>query len=167
MRKIRTIKELLEIDVDLLNENSVFKTDLISDRNDTRNFLLFDLKSKFLELFDQYQISMFDKEARHLEFRASDYETSELEKLINLIVNEYGADENDQSLSDWNTFKYMSWWFKNKNHEPTYDDYENTDDLHYGMMISEDETIGLIFSIVEYSNTDIKFNKINWLQHCV
>ena len=61
MRKIRTIKELLEIDIDLLNKNSVFKTDLISDSNDNRNFLIFDLKSKFLDLFDQFQISFFDE----------------------------------------------------------------------------------------------------------
>ncbi len=155
---------MLEIDTNFLYRNSVFKADLISDQNDYRNFLLFDLKSKFLELFDQLQISMFDKKPRHLEFSTSNYETTELKKLIDLIVNEYGKDENDQTSSDWNTFKQMSWWFKNDNHEPTYDDYDNTDDLHYGMVISKDKTIGLRFSIIEYSNTDIRFDKINWLQ---
>lgn len=167
MRNPRNIKELLKIDTDFLYRNSVFKADLISDQNDYRNFLLFALKSKFFELFDELQISMFYKKARHLEFRTSNYEASELKKLIDLIVNEYGKDENDQTSSDWNTFKLMSWWFKNDNHEPTYDDYDNTDDLHYGIMISEDKTIGLRLSILDYSNTDIEFDKRNWLQHRV
>ncbi|EDP70750.1 hypothetical protein FBALC1_08323 [Flavobacteriales bacterium ALC-1] len=167
MRKIRTIKELLEIDIDLLNENSVFKTDFISESNDNRNFLLFDLKSKFLEIFDQYQVSMFDQKAQHLEFRASNCEPNDLKKLIELIVDEYGQDENNQSSSDWNNLKHMSWWFKNETHEPTYDDYENTDDLYYGIMISENKTNGIEFSIVDYSHIDSRLNEINWLQQRV
>ncbi|WP_179317923.1 hypothetical protein [Winogradskyella undariae] len=167
MRKIRTIKELLEIDIEFLDKNSVFNTDLISDSNDTRNFLLFDLKSKFLKIFDQFQISMFNKKAKHLQFRTSNYDAIELLKLIDLIVEEYGNDENDQRSSDWNTLKYMSWWFKNESHEPTYDDYENTDALYYGIMMSENQPNGIEFSIIEYSNTDMNFEKINWLQHRV
>ena len=61
----------------------------------------------------------------------------------------------------------MSWWFKNDNHEPTYDEYDNTDDLYYGIMISEDKTIGLRLSIIEYSNIDNEFDKKNWLQQGV
>ncbi|MAB47799.1 MAG: hypothetical protein CMC05_04125 [Flavobacteriaceae bacterium] len=167
MRNPRDIKELLEIDMDFLYRNLVFKADLISDQNDYRNFLLFDLKSNFLGLFDQLQISIFDKKARHMEFRTSNYEDSELKRLINLIVNEYGKDENEQNWSDWNTLKQMSWWFKNDNHEPTYDEYDNTDDLYYGIMISEDKTIGLRLSIIEYSNIDNEFDKKNWLQQGV
>ena len=164
MRNARSIKKLLKIDTDFLYRNSVFKTDLISDRNDSRNLLLFELKSKYLKLFDQFKISIFDQKARHLELRTSNYEFSELKKFIDLIVNEYGRDENDQTSYDWISFRLMSWWFKNDNHELTYDDYENTDELHYGIMISEDKTTGLSFSIIEYSNTDIEFDKTNWLQ---
>jgi hypothetical protein len=167
LRKIRTIKELLKIDIDLLNKDSIFKTDFISESSDNRNFLLFDLNSKFLEIFDQYQTSIFNGKAQHLEFRTSNYDSDKLRELIDLIVNEYGVDENNQNSSDWNTLKHMSWWFKNENHEPTYDDYDNTDDLHYGIMISENNTNGIEFSIVDYINIDPKFNKINWLQHGV
>ncbi len=53
----------------------------------------------------------------------------------------------------------MTWWFKNDIHEPTYDDYKNKDDLYYGLMISEDETIGLSLAIIEYSNIDFEFDK--------
>jgi hypothetical protein len=123
LKNPRCIKLLLEIDIDFLYQNSVFKVDLISDINDNRNFLLFDLKSKLFKLFDQYQISIIDNKTSHLEFRASNYDYSELRKFIGLIVNEYGVDENSQTSSDWNSLKYMSWWFKNENHEPTNDDF--------------------------------------------
>ncbi|MDA0178607.1 hypothetical protein C7H62_1737 [Mesoflavibacter sp. HG96] len=164
MRNPKNIKELLEIDTDFLYRNSEFKADLISDHNKNRNFLLFDLKAIFFGLFDQILISVFDKKARHLELRSSNYENSELKKLIDLLINEYGNDENDQNWSDWKTFKQMTWWFKNDIHEQTYDDYKNKDDLYYGLMISEDETIGLSLAIIEYSNIDFEFDKKNWLQ---
>ncbi|WP_298762047.1 hypothetical protein [uncultured Psychroserpens sp.] len=167
MRKIRTIKELLEIDIDLLNTNSIFKTDLISDSNDNRNFLLFDLKSKFLKIFNQFQISIFDNKAQHLEFRASNYKSQDIKELIEMIVDEYGTDENNQNVTDWNTLKHMSWWFKNEKHESTYDDYENKDDLYYGIMISGNKSNGIEFSLIDYSSIDKIFNEINWLQQRV
>jgi len=164
LRKIRTIKELLEIDIEFLNENSVFKTDSISGSNDNRNFLLFDLKSKFLKIFNQFQISIFDNKAQHLEFRTSKYKSDELKELIELIVDEYGTDENNQSATDWNTLKHMSWWFKNVQHEQTYDEPNNTEELHYGIMIDgmNDERINLL--IINYCNIDSKLNSENWLQ---
>ena len=117
-----------------------------------------------MEIFDQYQISIFNRKAQHLEFRTSNYDYDKLRKLIDLIVDENGVDENGQSSSDWNTLKHMSWWFKNENHETTYDDFENTDDLYYGIMISENHINVIEFSIVDYINVDSKFNNINWLQ---
>ena len=164
MRKIRTIKELLEIDIDLLNKNSVFKTDLISDSNDNRNFLIFDLKSKFLDLFDQFQISFFDEKPCHLELLCRNINSNSTKKIIELIVSEYGVDENNQSASDWNTSKYLSWWFKDNNHEQTYDEPENTDELFYGIMIDGMKNNQLNLAIIDYKNIDPKLNKINWLQ---
>lgn len=165
LRNPKNIKELLKIDIDFLFRNSVFKADLISGQNDSRNLLLFELTSSFLGLFNHFQVSMFDKKAKHLEFIGSNINDSEIKKLIDLLVNEYGKDENGQRSHDWNTSKNMSWWFKNENHEPSYDDYDHTDDSHYGIMISENKTTGLEFSILDYSNIDIEFDKNNWLEH--
>ena len=166
MRKIRTIKEILGIDIELLYENSVFKTDSIAETNDNKNFLLFNLKSKFLKIFDQFQISIFDGKAEHLELRASNCKPNDLKKVIGLIIDEYGPDENNQNLSDLNTFELMSWWFKNDKHEQTYDEYDNIDELYYGFMIGIEKEIGCL-SILSYSNIDLNLNKKNWLQHRV
>ena len=164
MKKIRNIKELLEIDIDLLNKNSVFKTDLISDSNDNRSFLIFDLKSKFLDLFDQFQISIFDEKPCHLELFSRNINSNSTEKIIELIVSEYGVDENNQSASDWNTSKYLSWWFKDSNHEQIYDEPENMDELFYGIMIDGMKNNQLNLAIIDYNNIEPKLNKINWLQ---
>lgn len=167
MNKIRTIKEILEIDMDLLYENSTFRTNSISESSHNKSFLVFDINSKFFNIFDQFQVSIFDDKAYHLQFQTSHYDSDHLKKLLDLIVDEYGTDENDQNSSDWNTLKHMSWWFKNKNHEPTYDDYDNTDDLYYGIMISEDSKKGIELTIIDYKNLESKFNTINWLKHRV
>jgi hypothetical protein len=165
LKKIRNIKELLGIDIDFLYKKSIFKADLISDPNDTRNFLVFELNFKFLEIFDQFQISIFNGKALHLEFHSSDYEPDNLKKLLDLILNEYGNDENNQSSTD--SLNHMSWWFKDNEHSQTYDDYENTDELYYGIMISGNNAKGIELPILSYSNIDLNFNKINWLQKYV
>ena len=76
----------------------------------------------------------------------------------------HGVDENNQSASDWNTSKYLSWWFKDNNHEQTYDEPENTDELFYGIMIDGMKNNQLNLAIIDYKNIDPKLNKINWLQ---
>jgi len=164
LKKRRTIKELLEIDIDFLYENSVFKTDLIAEQSDTRNFLKFDLKSKFLGLFDQFQISMFDGKACHLEFQSLKQEPNKINKVIELILNEYGSDENNQNLADWNLNKYLSWWFKNNEHEKTYDIPFSTDDIYYGITIDGMENGITKFLFLNYSNIEANLNKKNWLQ---
>lgn len=166
-KKTRNIKELLEIDIDFLYQNSQIKSDSKTDKNDNRNYLLFDLNSKFLELFDHFQISMFHEKALHLEFISQNPNLDRIERLIELIVNEYGADENNQSASDWKTSKYLSWWFKNDIHDRTYDDPENTDELYYGITIDGMKNNLLNLVLIDYKNIDPKLNKKNWLQHGV
>jgi len=167
LRKIRTIKELLEIDIEFLDKNSVFKTDSISESNDNRNFLLFDLKSKFLEIFDHFQISIFDGKARHLEFQALNSKPEGIKKVIELIVNEYGADENNQNAADWNIQKYMTWWFKNDEHEQTYGKPKNSEELYYGIMLDGMDNERINLSLIDYYNIDSNLNKKNWLQQRV
>ncbi len=165
LKKIRTIKELLEIDVELLQRNSTFKTDLVADKKNNTKFLLFDLNIKFLNIFDQFLISIFNDKAKHLEFRTSKNNLDALKKIIELITEEYGPDENNQTVEDWNNSKYMSWWFKNENHEQTYDDYENTDELYYGFMIDGMKKRNVQLFILSYSNVESKFENKNWLQY--
>ena len=167
MGKPRNIKELLGIDIDFLYQNSEFKTDLIIDKSDNRNFMLFDLNSKFLEIFDQYQISIFGGKASHLEFLCKSQNSDRISKLIELIVCEYGTDENNQNSADWNSSKYMTWWFKNAKHEQTFDEPDNTEELYYGIMIDGMNENQMTLAIIEYNNIDHKLNKKNWLQQRV
>ncbi|WP_157492045.1 hypothetical protein [Mangrovimonas sp. ST2L15] len=167
MKNPRDIKELLQIDIDFLCENSRFKSDLINDQNDTRNFLLFDLKSKFLDLFDQFQISLFEKKARHLELNSLNPNPEKIKKILELIVSEYETDENNQSASDWNASKHLSWWFKNDKHHQTYDEPENMEDLFYGFIIDGLKDNQVTLAILDYKNIDPKLNKKNWLQQRV
>ncbi|MDN3664388.1 hypothetical protein ACFFU1_11595 [Algibacter miyuki] len=125
------------------------------------------MKSKFLKIFDQYQISIFNEKAQHLELRSRNYKSDDIKKLIGLIVDEYGTDENNQNVSDWDGLKYMTWWFKNKNHEQTYDEPENTEELYYGIMIEGMNENQVRLAILDYHNIDSKLNKKNWLQHRV
>jgi len=164
LKKIRTIKELLEIDIEFLRRNSVFNSDLITDKNDNRSILIFDLSFNFLNLFDQFLVRLFNSKPMHLEFRTSKINSTKLDEFIKLIVTEYGKDENNQSAEDWNQMKSMAWWFKNENHEKTYDDFENTDETYYGLMINESADKKIQFAILSYNTIDSKFERENWLQ---
>ncbi|MCF1191195.1 hypothetical protein LRR18_06315 [Mangrovimonas sp. AS39] len=163
MKNPKNIKELLQIDIDFLYQNSLFKSDLKTDQNDTRNYLLFDLESKFLDLFDQFQITLFDGNVRHLELISKDINSDKMKKIIELIISQYGADENNQTKSDWNTSKYLSWWFKNSNHQQTIDQPENSDELYYGIVVDGMKNNQLNIVLLDYINIDPKLNNKNWL----
>lgn len=163
MKNPKNIKELLQIDIDFLYQNSLFKSDSKNDQNDTRNYLLFHLESKFLDLFDQFQITLFDGNARHLELISNYINSDKMKKIIELIISQYGVDENNQTISDWNTSKYLSWWFKNSNLQQTIDEPENSDELYYGIVIDGMKNNQLNIVLLDYINIDPKLNNKNWL----
>lgn len=161
----KNIKELLKIDIDWLYQNAVFKADLITDADDSRNFLLFDLKTIVFDLFDQFQISMFNKKASHLEFIAKNPKPDQVYQLIERIVNAYGADENNQNAMDFKSSKHMSWWFKNNSHEQSYDEPKSIEeDIYYGILVDGMAENQLILALVCYENIDPKLNEKDWLQ---
>lgn len=165
MKTPKNIKELLKIDIDWLYQNAVFKADLITDPDDSRNFLLFDLKTIVFNLFDQFQISMFNKKASHLEFIAKNPKPDQVYQLIERIVNAYGADENNQNAMDFKSSKHMSWWFKNSSHEQSYDEPKSIEeDIYYGILVDGMAENQLILALVCYENIDPKLNEKDWLQ---
>ncbi|MCF1421434.1 hypothetical protein [Mangrovimonas futianensis] len=86
-----------------------------------------------------------------------------MKKIIELIISQYGADENNQTKSDWNTSKYLSWWFKNSNHQQTIDQPENSDELYYGIVVDGMKNNQLNIVLLDYINIDPKLNNKNWL----
>ncbi|NIK92570.1 hypothetical protein GZ212_10455 [Mangrovimonas sp. CR14] len=86
-----------------------------------------------------------------------------MKKIIELIISQYGVDENNQTISDWNTSKYLSWWFKNSNLQQTIDEPENSDELYYGIVIDGMKNNQLNIVLLDYINIDPKLNNKNWL----
>ncbi|WP_353779390.1 hypothetical protein [Winogradskyella sp. 3972H.M.0a.05] len=161
MNRIKNIKELLDINLELLYGKSVFLTDLISKEGDSRSFLLFGLDPTYKGIFSEFQVSIFNGVAHHLELHVAKHNFDEFKSILEQIISEYGDDENEQGINDIESFEYMSWWFKNDKHEKTYDDPFNDEETYYGIMINKDAnkiTLGLI----DYSNIDIKLNSLNW-----
>lgn len=160
----KSIKELLSIDLKSLLDNSSFLRDGITDEKDSRKFLIYDLESKFLNIYDQLEIRIFDGHPMHIQFRTKMNDSQQMKTVIERITKEYGPDQNNLISKDWDSKKHFAWWFKNEKHELTADDAfeKNPDSIYYGLMITPGPLGGSELLICNYMVLENKDEKQNF-----
>lgn len=134
----RNVKELFSIDLRCLLENSTFLKNEIVEGKYNREYLIYDLNSKFLNTYDQLSITLFKGKPTHLTFTAKVDDSQKTKEVIEKLTDEYGPDQNNFTSDDWGMKEHFAWWFINEQHHQTVDDPfgREQNKIYYGIMIN-------------------------------